>query len=258
MLLYEGSVINVLEDVESEDYGYDKQDFLNRDKTVWYSISAENLSSSFIRQFHEDLDLDRVVTSRQVEEDILREFADKITRFSWDHISMRYENLSPDFIIDFRTKMAPSDLIQYQIVPIKLIKHWLKREKIDLEDVITYQPITIKLINMIEKDPDLSNMFSWYDISKTRLLPKDVFEKFSHRIYKNVYCKYQELTQEFIEEYHYTLDWDEISEHQVLTPEFIIDMSQYINIERLKMNKKVNQHELEERGIYVMLALLNS
>lgn len=258
MFVFKEIMVNSLEDLTGGDFGYDINDLIPGTSGIWRSISSELLSNSFVREFESKLDLDLVFTSHQMDEELVREFADKIDKHTWNHIALSYENLSSKFLIDFRRKMDPTVLVEFQKLPTNLIKHWLEKEKIDIEGVLENQEITIKLINMLLEHPNFKHIIDWAYISKNKKVSDKFFKKFKSELFMNIYCKYQEITQEFMTEFEHDLDWYEISEHQLLTPEFIIQMSQHINSEKLKANTKVNQHELEERGVYVMLSLLNS
>lgn len=71
-------------------------------------------------------------------------------------------------------------------------------------------------------------------------------------------CRFQTLSERFIEDYKQHLNWQLISEYQNMGVRFIVKYSDLIHEDKLRLNKKINQREMDRNNVWVMFKLLSA
>ena len=82
---------------------------------------------------------------------------------------------------------------------------------------------------MIETVTDLKENFDWYWISKYQDLSEEFIEEHSNKVHWNRISIFQKLSEEFIEKYSDKVHWNWISEYQDLSEEFIEEHSNKVH-----------------------------
>lgn len=250
-------LIRKLEDLEKEPFGFEITELNNND---WYQISSfSELSEEFIRQYHDKLDWPTLIDAGVLNESLLNDFHDKIKLpFDWERIITYYEKLSLEFLTKFLDKFHPDVLLENQRVPAKLLYKILKNPKYDAgiaEKALQHQPITPQMLKVIEK-ADMSEVISWYEISKSGKLSNKSIESLKKDLNWRIMSMYREMSDELLIEYQDLIEWEIASEYQNLSNEIILKFPNKIDIEKLKINKKLDQTRLQKAEIYTMLSLL--
>lgn len=252
--------IHTLEDLaDDEYYGYDIN---NLSKHEWLEISSfSELSERFIREYHEKLDWVELIDSGALNESLLNDFSHNIVLpFDWEKVAINYENLSNDFLEKFLDKFSPHILLEYQKISAKLLYKIIKKYPDGdslAEDALIKQAITPQKIRAIEK-ANMEYVINWYEISKSGKISRKNIEKLKNELNWRIMSLYREFSEDDLLYFKDYVDWGIASEHQKLTKKIILELPNEIDVEKLKLNQKINQEEFDKEGIYAMLILLQT
>lgn len=163
-----------------------------------------DLTDTTIREFEDELNT-IIGSKKQISIDFIREFKDKI---NWDHFSHEL-NINSKILKEFWDKVnwlnviynndLNDDIIEFYITYVLEDRHYNESY---IYPLISHQSISIKLLNKY-----------W-----------NIFKPFANSI-----SKWQNLTEEFIEQHAEEVDWSEISSHQVLSEDFMKKWENKIN-----------------------------
>ncbi|AEO93639.1 gp380 [Bacillus phage G] len=251
LLVYE------LEDLQEEPFGFEVENLTPRD---WREISSYvELSEEFIRKYHDKLDWDALIESGILNDSLVMDFIQYFKYpFQWERLIISCENLSNEFLIKFRGKFEVEPLFEYQKVSAKLL-YYLLRESKDRGYIaklaLEYQTITPQKIKALEKAGESIN---WYNLSVNSKLSKSTLKTFTSSLHWNIMMREKEFSEEELLEFQNFVDWNNASEYQKMSKDFILEHSDKINIERLRLNKKVDQEELNKHEVYTVLTLLQT
>lgn len=97
--------------------------------------------------------------------------------------------------------------------------------------------LTENQISSIRKNPRGCN---WCIMSLSYKLSEEFMREFSAYIKWAYICIYQQLSEDFIRDYHTKVLWYFIGSHQKLSEEFILEFKEYIFLDSLELNKKID------------------
>ena len=170
----------------------------HKDKVDWVCISGQQkLSEDFIRRHATDVDWSRICNHQILSEEFIEEFVDRIPNAGvWVLISWG-QKLSEAFIERHKDDLDWCSICMYQ----KLSEDFIRKysDRIIWQGLFTCQKLSLDFL-----DKYFSGA-SW--------LPFDT-------ICTAEICKYQELSESFIERHADKVNWSVVGEYQKLSPAF--------------------------------------
>jgi hypothetical protein len=164
----------------------------------------------------------------------------------WYCIS-KYQNLSEDFIREFKVKMDWYMISEYQKLSEDFIREF--RDSVDWVNVSKYQKLSEDFIREFE------NKVDWYCISKYQKLSEDLIREFKNKV--DWYCisNYQKLSEDFIREFKDKVDWFNISAYQKLSEDFIREFRDSVGLNSIANNwiykdTEFLKRQVENTGLY--------
>lgn len=106
-----------------------------------------------------------------------------------------------------------------------ILKHQLELTKDDWKEISEKYELCIDMIRVLQ------NKLDWEKIAKFQTLDIITIEEFINyqlKDYISIICKYQVLTEEFVDKYKHLVDWEMIIKHQYFSIEFILNHSEDI------------------------------
>ena len=97
--------------------------------------------------------------------------------------------------------------------------------------------LTENQISSIRENP---RQYNWCIMSLSYKLSENFMREFSDYIKWAYICIYQKLSEDFIRDYHTKVLWYFIGSNQNLSEEFILEFKEYIFLDSLELNKKID------------------
>ena len=158
------------------------------------TFSSKSMNKLYIK-YLELYDVDWYIISKHINTNLIPRFADKLDF----RIISRNKRLPMNILLNYRDRL-------YWNVISKNLNSYLKFNK-------------ISLINFLF---EFNHELDWYNVFKYNKIPLDqICIDIQSNINLNIICKYQVLSEDFIQKYENLLNWNLISKHQVLSEDFI-------------------------------------
>ena len=202
-----------------------------QDKINWKHVSrCQKLSEDFIREFQDKVNWKEISWNQKLSEDFIREFQDKVY---WNNISS-FQTLSENFIKEFQDKVHWNNIFQHK----KLTESFLKNDFPNLpktQDIFMLQNLNIAFIFQ-----DLSEEIIRIFIDKYK-----AHKKLSI-IDWNKISQYQILSENFIREFKDKVNWERISQYQTLSEDFIREFKDKVDWDSISKCQKLSEEFIEE------------
>jgi len=131
------TVKDIEEVIQERDLDCTVEEFANDPNVDWKRVSEyRNLSEDFIREFANKVDWTSISRNQRLSEDFIREFADKV---GWYFISW-FQNLSEDFIREFADEVDWTNISIHHELSEDLIREFA--DKLDWDWVLQYQKLS--------------------------------------------------------------------------------------------------------------------
>jgi len=208
---------------------------LSLSKPIWNSISTRSaLSEDFLDTFQKKINWNIILKYNKYSERILERFHLRLSASkSWPIVSKYQKDLSPEFMLRFKTQLHWGLLCQYQHLSEGLIR--TMSDEIDFKAVSYFQ--THLTTNFIE---EYSDLLCWSSISHRQpniLLDYSFIERNSNHINWFLLCKHHSLSKDFIERFFLHLDWCAILTFQDYNLPYLLEcLSPYTRIENTHNN----------------------
>lgn len=229
-----------------------------KEKEKWKNISSKPLDLKFMLDNKDYLDFKLVSKNSMISFGVIaKELEDYV---DWNNIVIYQPEAIIEESADFIWNRA------YKIDWEKISCHKdLKVEHLDLyggylnwNAVVARHKYTEEELLRFEKNVD------WSQACISQKLSSEFIDKHWLKLYPYKYeiCKYQKLTEEFLEKYKDSLDWSLISQYQTLSESFIDKMSDYVDwdwiSEKQKLSKQFISDHADKLNIFRMIMLKRS
>ena len=124
-----------------------------------------------------------------------------------------YQQLSEDFIREFKDKVSWTYISQYQKLSLDFIKEF--KDKVDWIYISIYQQLSLEFIR------EFQDKVNWDCISIYQKLSEDFIREFQDKVNWYSISQYQQLSEDFIREFKDKVNWDWISQYQKLSEDFL-------------------------------------
>lgn len=202
-----------------------------KDKQKWKEISTTSLTSEFIIENKDCLDLKSVCKYSKLSYSLINKLADKL---DWANIVL-YQNVEPEFIwnnayrVNWDKVSNSTDLTEQHLEDYCSQLNWkivVAKHKYNEDILLKYKKFVDWTQACISQD------FSTKFLEENAIL----LHPYRYEIYK-----YQNLSLEYMEKHKDELDWDIISECQQLPENFIDKMSNYVNWTWISKKQKLSK-----------------
>lgn len=208
-------------------------------------------------QHHFNFEL--AVAKQSLSADFIKEHVGKLFGMS---LVCRYQKLTEKFIKD-NLDLMDENITNWHFIScnnkIKLSEKFIQayKDKLSIKEISQTNKLSEEFIR------ENINEIDFYGICKKSKLSNEFIREFKDKLSDYCLVRYQQLSEDIIESLSDLYSWVDVFAYQPISAEFIIRHMDKVrknrfNLNALKRNKKINQQELEDKGIYVAIKMMGN
>jgi hypothetical protein len=191
----------------------------------------------------------RILDEQKVGTKFIEKYAEYFDEKCWNVLSEK-QRMSQSFMIKNMDKVRLDRIRGNVKLDIDFIDNY--GDILNWDNIVRYQTLNTEIIDKYADDL----VKHYYSLVRKYKLSEEFIEKSCHQPYTWGHtCASQDLSETFMDKHAEHLKWDIVSRHQKMSIGFIAKYSHKLSEQGLRINKKLDQQELEDSGVYTMIKL---
>jgi hypothetical protein len=228
------------------------------DVLTWnWVLSKSKVDEDLLLRYQHHLNFELAVVKQSLSLDFIKKHVGKLFDMTF---VCRYQKLTEKFIKD-NLDLMDKNMQNWHFIScnnkIKLSEKFIQeyKDKLSIKEISQTNKLSEEFIreNISEIDFD--------GISKKSKLSIDFIKEFREKLSYYYLVRYQQLSEDIIEDITESYVWNEVFNYQSLSAEFVMKhlfrmIGKPWHVSALRKNKKINQQELEDKGVYVAIKMM--